>query len=112
MVVEREGRFCVVRDGDVLRAPFLDIRRRVTAGHERGLLSLAFAPDYADSGLFYVYSTDRAGDQRVVEFRRRTADRADADSARLVLRTADDEPAHNGGQARVRTRRAALYRDA
>ena len=71
--------------------------RRSSAGGEQGLLSLAFAPDYAHSGRFYVYYTDRDGDQRVVEYRRRDADRADAGSARLVLRMADSESNHNGG---------------
>ncbi|MDP9135132.1 MAG: PQQ-dependent sugar dehydrogenase [Actinomycetota bacterium] len=98
MVVERGGRIRVVRDGEVQRRPFLDIRRRVRASDEQGLLSLAFAPDYADSGLFYLYFTDRAGDQRVVEYRRRNADRAAVGSARLVLRMADDHRDHNGGQ--------------
>jgi hypothetical protein len=48
--------------------------------------------------LFYVYFSNRAGDERVVEFRRRTADRAAAGSARLVLRMADENRDHNGGQ--------------
>ena len=48
----------------------------MTAGGEQGLLSLAFAPDYARSGRFYVYFTDRAGDQRVVEYRRASRRRA------------------------------------
>ena len=98
MVVERPGRIRVVRDGKVRRTPFLDIRGHVTTGYERGLLSLAFAPDYAESGRFYIYYTDRAGDQRIVEYRRRDADHADAGSARLVMRMADAEPTHNGGQ--------------
>jgi hypothetical protein len=88
----------VVRDGKVQHASFLDIRDRVTVGVEQGMFSLAFAPDYSDSGLFYVYFTDRAGDQRVVEYRRRDADHARAGSARLVLRMVDHEPTHNGGQ--------------
>jgi glucose/arabinose dehydrogenase len=99
MIVEREGRIRVVRDGKPLRRPFLDIRRRVRqANHEQGLLSLAFAPDYAQSRLFYVYYTDRAGDQRVVEYRASTEQLAAKRSARLVLRIADDHPTHNGGQ--------------
>ena len=96
-VVEQGGRVLVLRDGRKLGTPFLDLRSKVTAGGEQGLLSLAFAPDYADSGLFYVYYTDTAGDQRVVEFRRRGADRADPASARLVLRMDDFESNHNGG---------------
>jgi len=96
-VVEQGGRVMVVRDGRKLGTPFLDIRGQVTAGGEQGLLSLAFAPDYAESGRFYVYFTDGAGDQRIVEYRRRDADRADPGSARLVLRMADSESNHNGG---------------
>ena len=98
MVVERGGRIRVVRNGKLLRQPFLDIRRRVVRHNwEQGLLSLAFAPDYARSGLFYVFFTHR-GDDRVVEFRRRDADHVARGSARLVLRIPDQEPDHNGGQ--------------
>jgi glucose/arabinose dehydrogenase len=96
-VVEQGGRVMVVRDGRKLGTPFLDIRDQVTAGGEQGLLSVAFAPDYAQSGLFYVYFTDKSGQQRIVEYHRRDADRADPGSARLVLRMADREVNHNGG---------------
>ncbi|MEY2536214.1 MAG: hypothetical protein QOF29_4124 [bacterium] len=97
MVVEQRGRIMVVRDGRRRPRPFLDIRSRVLTGGERGLLSVAFAPDYARSGRFYVYYTDRGGSQRIVEYRRATADRANAGSARRVLRMADPEENHNGG---------------
>ena len=98
MVVEQGGRIRVVRDGRTLDEPFLDIRSRVTSGGEQGLLGLAFAPDYASSGRFYVYYTDRGSRQVVVEFRRGASDdRADAGSARTVLRMADPEGNHNGG---------------
>jgi glucose/arabinose dehydrogenase len=96
-VVEQGGRVMVVRGGRKLRTPFLDIRNQVTEGSEQGLLSIAFAPSYAESGLFYVYYTDNAGDQRIVEYQRRDADHADEGSARLVLRMADSQPNHNGG---------------
>jgi glucose/arabinose dehydrogenase len=96
-VVEQGGRIRVVRSGKTLPTPFLDVSGQVTAGGEQGLLSMAFAPDYASSGLFYVYFTDKAGDQRVVEFKRASADRADAGSAREVMKMADEEGNHNGG---------------
>jgi glucose/arabinose dehydrogenase len=96
-VVEQAGRVMVVRDGRKLGTPFLDIRGQVTSGSEQGLLSIAFAPDYAQSGLFYVYFTDTSGQQRIVEYHRRDADHADPGSARLVLRMADSESNHNGG---------------
>jgi glucose/arabinose dehydrogenase len=96
-VVEQGGRIMVVRDGRKRSTPFLDISDQVTAGGEQGLLSMAFAPDYASSGRFYVYFTDNDGDQRLVEYRRASADRADPGSARLVLEMPDSESNHNGG---------------
>jgi glucose/arabinose dehydrogenase len=96
-VVEQGGRIRVVRDGRTLSRPFLDIASKVRAGGERGLLSMAFAPDYASSGRFYVDYTDTDGDTRVVEYRRRNAEVADAGSARQVLFQDQPEPNHNGG---------------
>ena len=96
-VVEQAGRIMVVRNGRKLGTPFLDISGQVTSGGEQGLLSMAFAPDYASSGRFYVYFTDNRGDQRVVEYRRQSADRADPGSARVVLVMPDSESNHNGG---------------
>ena len=98
MVVQQGGRISVVRDGKTLSTPFLDISSRVTAGGEQGLLGLAFSPDYAKSGLFYVYFTRRDGKQEVAELRRATSDRANAGSIRSVLVMDDPEANHNGGQ--------------
>ena len=109
-VVEQGGRIRVLVGGRKRATPFLDIRSQVQEGSEQGLLSLAFAPDYARSGRFYVYFTDNSGSQRVVEYKRASADRADAGSARLVLRMADPESNHNGGPAAVRARQAPLHR--
>jgi len=96
-VVERGGRIMVMRDGRKLAEPFLDLRAKTSAGGEQGLLSMAFAPDYAETGRFYVDYTDRRGDSRVVEYRRASADRADAGSARPVLFQRQPESNHNGG---------------
>jgi glucose/arabinose dehydrogenase len=97
-VVEQTGRIRVVRGGKTLPAPFLDLSGSIVSGGEQGLLGMAFAPDYAKSGLFYVDYTDTHGDTRVVEFRRQTADRADPGSARDVLRVAQPQANHNGGE--------------
>jgi glucose/arabinose dehydrogenase len=98
-VVEQGGRIRIVRDGRVLRAPFLDVSPQVVSGGEQGLLGLAFAPDYASSGRFYVDYTDRSGDTRVVEYRRgSSADRANPRSARQLLFQDQPESNHNGGQ--------------
>jgi glucose/arabinose dehydrogenase len=98
-VVEQGGRIRVVRDGHVLARPFLDISSLVVSGGEQGLLGLAFAPDYARSGRFYVDYTDRDGDTRVVEYRRGSSpNRADPRSARELLFQDQPESNHNGGQ--------------
>jgi len=96
-VVEQGGRIMVVRDGRKLARPFLDVSSQIVSGGEQGLLSMAFAPDYAQSGRFYVDYTDRNGDTRVVEYRRSSANRAREASARQVLFQDQPESNHNGG---------------
>lgn len=97
-IVEREGRVRIVKDGALLPTPFLDIQGRVnkTSG-ERGLLGLAFAPDYAASGEFYVYFTDQSGDSVISRFAV-GADPDVADTTETVILLVD-QPAenHNGG---------------
>jgi glucose/arabinose dehydrogenase len=100
-VVERAGRIRVMRDGKKLSTPFLDISSNVRTDSERGLLSMAFAPDYARSGRFYVYFTDNTGDIHIQEFRRSAGnpDVAAAGSARNLLTIGHREFSnHDGGQ--------------
>jgi len=98
-VVEQDGRIVVVRDGQVLDEPFLDVSSQVVSGGEQGLLGLAFAPDYARSGRLYIDYTDTNGDTRIVEYRRgASADRADPGSARQLIFQDQPESNHNGGQ--------------
>jgi glucose/arabinose dehydrogenase len=98
-VVEQDGRIWVMLNGKRVARPFLDIGGRIVSGGEQGLLSMAFAPDYARSGRFYVDFTDRNGDTRVQEFRRskRSPNRADSSTARQVLFVDQPYPNHNGG---------------
>lgn len=97
-VVEQGGTIRVVRGGKRVSRPFLDIRSKVTAGGEQGLLSMAFAPDYATTRRFYVNYTDKRGTQSVVEYRRSASSRDRAlTRGRLVLRYDDAEANHNGG---------------
>jgi glucose/arabinose dehydrogenase len=56
-VVERGGRVRVMQAGVVLETPFLDISSQVNTNGEGGLLGLAFHPDYAENGTFYLYFT-------------------------------------------------------
>jgi hypothetical protein len=67
-VVEQPGRIRVVKNGQLLATPFLDITSRVSYGGERGLLSMAFDPAYATNGWFYVYLTDPNGDIAVERY--------------------------------------------
>ncbi|MFQ5966025.1 MAG: PQQ-dependent sugar dehydrogenase [Acidimicrobiia bacterium] len=97
-VVAKEGRIFVTDPSSDLRV-FLDIRDLVRDRGEQGLLGLAFHPDYAQSGRFFVHYSDGSGDTRVVEYRRSAgSDLADPDPVRVILTA--DQPAgnHNGGQ--------------
>ncbi len=100
-VVEQAGTVREVRDGALLPAPFLDIRDRVKEVSERGMFSIAFAPDYARSGRFYVDYTDRVGNGNVnvVEYRRseESPDQADPGSARTILTIVKPYENHNAG---------------
>ena len=66
-VVEQPGRIRIVKNGQLLPSPFLDITSRVSYGDERGLLSMAFDPQYATNGFFYVYYTSAPNGDIVVE---------------------------------------------
>jgi hypothetical protein len=97
-VLEQPGRIRVVKNGQLVATPFLDIASKLTSGGERGLLGLAFHPRYAQNGFFYVNYTDRNGDTRVERYRvSADADRADAASAQLVISVAQPFANHNGG---------------
>ena len=66
-VAEQPGRIRVVKNGQLLATPFLDITSRVLSGGERGLLSMAFDPAYGTNGRFYVYYTSQPSGDIVVE---------------------------------------------
>ena len=99
-VVEQPGRIVVLRDGHPLPHPFLDIRGAVGYDEaERGLLSVAFPPDYAQSRRVYVYYNDTDGNIRVDVFKRRGPTRAALGSDREVIGIPHPVNAnHNGGQ--------------
>ncbi|NIR76090.1 MAG: PQQ-dependent sugar dehydrogenase [Gemmatimonadetes bacterium] len=98
-VVEQAGRVLIVQDGQLLSTPFLDIRDSVRSGGERGLLSIAFHPDYASNGLFFVsYTSEPDGDTRVARYSvSADPNRADLESARVILERTQPFGNHNGG---------------
>ena len=91
-VTEQGGRVVSVSDGTV--APVLDLTGRVSAGGERGLLGLAFAPD---GSKLYVHYSDLEGDTQVDEYAMGGAG-VDPASRRPVLSVEQPQPNHNGGQ--------------
>jgi glucose/arabinose dehydrogenase len=100
-VVEQSGEVRIVRDGTLLPTPFLDLRSQVTYSGESGLLSIAFAPDYAQSGLLYAFYNSRHGpygDTRISEFRRSPdPDVVDTSSERVLVTVPKPYENHNGG---------------
>ncbi|MBI2401463.1 MAG: PQQ-dependent sugar dehydrogenase [Gemmatimonadetes bacterium] len=97
-VAEQPGRIRIVADESLLATPFLDITDRVLDGGERGLLSVAFHPNYATNGYFYVDYTDLSGDTRVERYRvSADPNLADQGSAKLILFVDQPYANHNGG---------------
>ena len=100
-VVEQTGGVRIVRDEVTLPRPFLDLRGEVKLSSEPGLLSIAFAPDYARSGRVYAFynSTAGNGDIRISEFRRHPTDPdlVDPYSERVLLTIPKPWENHNGG---------------
>ncbi len=97
-VVEQPGRIRVVNNGTLLATPFLDIHSKVTYGGERGLLSVAFHPDYESNGRFFVDYTNLSGNTVIARYDV-SADPnvADDTSEKILLTITQDFANHNGG---------------
>ena len=107
-IVERGGRIKLLKNGTLLPTPFLDIDPIIWSGGERGLLGLAFHPDYESNGYLFVYYTAEAdppdldgGEIVVARYKRDGSndDLADPGSAETVI-VVDRDPFqgnHNGG---------------
>jgi glucose/arabinose dehydrogenase len=98
-VVQQGGQVRIVRDGVLAASPFLDIAGRITSGGERGLLGLAFHPDYPSDPRLFVNYTDANGDTQVSSFTVDPGhpDAADANSEVKLLHIAQPYANHNGG---------------
>ena len=99
-VTEQPGRILVIKDGNVLPAPFLDIVSIVGSdGNEQGLLSVVFHPNYTSNGFFFVNYTNTQGDTTIARYQvSDNPDVADPDSARILLTINQPYVNHNGGQ--------------
>ena len=97
-VVTQAGRIWIVEDGRRVEKPFLDISDEITTGGERGLLGLAFHPNFPETPVFYVNYTDRNGNTVVSEFNVSSPNgNADPASERPILHVEQPFPNHNGG---------------
>jgi glucose/arabinose dehydrogenase len=98
-IAERGGIIRVVQPGAPTASVFLNIQTRIVAGGERGLLGLAFHPDYASNGRFFVFYTRASDGDIVVAEYQVSADPNVADPAETVLLTIEHSANtnHNGG---------------
>ena len=100
-VVEQPGRIRLIKNGVLQPTAFLDISSRVLCCNERGLLSVAFHPQYATNHFFYVYFTTQTnGDIRIERFTASSTnpDVADAATSKLIITASHSaQPNHNGG---------------
>jgi uncharacterized protein (TIGR03437 family) len=109
-VVEQAGRIRIVRNGQVLTEPFLDITSRVSCCGERGLLSVAFPPGYESKGHSYVNYTDLAGNTVVARYRVSSdPNRVDAATETVILYVVQPAANHNGGLLAFGPRDGYLY---
>jgi len=107
-LVQRTGAIRIVDgSGTLLATPFLNIGSGGTAPplgldtsyNEQGLLGLAFHPQYAQNGRFFIYYTDANDDLVIAEYAVSAANPnvADPNSARVILRIYKPNQNHNGG---------------
>ena len=101
VVEQHSGMIKIIKNGVVLATPFLDVNGNTT-GNEQGVLGLAFHPDYANNGFFYVSGTFTGGGAAGrSEVRRYTVSAGDPDVAdvnfTLIFTENQPQSNHNGG---------------
>jgi glucose/arabinose dehydrogenase len=95
----QEGRILIFDSGGILPTPFLDIRSLVSCCGERGLLSVAFHPDYGSNGFFFVNYTNRFGSTIVARYQAsEDPNVANPRSRRILMTVRQPFANHNGGQ--------------
>ena len=97
--VEKIGHIHIIENGQLIETPFLNIEERVNDGsNEMGLLGLAFHPDYAQNGYFFVNYTGSGGDTFISRFQvSGDPNTANPSSELILLRLSQPFPNHNGG---------------
>ncbi len=99
-VMEQAGQVWIIdeKTGEREKEPFLDIRQDVSRkGNEEGLLGLAFSPDFAQSGRYYVNFTDKEKQTRIVRFTSADHKTTQVSTAEVILKYPSEFDNHNGG---------------
>jgi len=98
-ITERAGRIRILQGGSILGTPFLDIVSKISSGgSEQGLLGLAFHPDYAGNGTFFVHYTNLSGAIVLARYQvSSNPNLADAASESILLTVPKPFANHNGG---------------
>ena len=99
-VMEQEGRVWIVdeKSGERAPEPFLDIRGDVSRrANEEGLLGLAFAPDFAETGRYYVNFTDKQEQTRIVRYTSADRKTTATDTGEVIMKYPSEYNNHNGG---------------
>jgi glucose/arabinose dehydrogenase len=97
-VLEKRGAIRIIRDGALLATPFLDIDPKISSGGERGLLGLAFSPEYSADGEFYVNYTNNSGHTVIARYTvTADPDIADPASEEILLTVNQPFGNHNAG---------------
>ncbi|RLA51768.1 MAG: hypothetical protein DRQ65_07595, partial [Gammaproteobacteria bacterium] len=99
-IVDQTGYIRIIDSlGNQLPEPFLDIDDKTFTGGERGFLGLAFHPDYATNGYFFVNYTDNNSDTKIARYKVSASnpDSADVFSEKIMFDIDQPYPNHNGG---------------
>lgn len=102
-ICERQGVVRILKDGQILKRPFLDISdTTVSSFLEQGLYDIEFHPKFKENGKFYVHYSDMwfNGDSFIVEYQvnKENPDKADPKTARVIMQIDQPYANHNGGE--------------
>lgn len=107
---QNTARIKIIKNGEVLKTPFLDIGPLASEAAERGLLGLAFHPGYSENGLFFVNYTDNAGNTVIARYKvSDDPDIADPKSVMILLKVKQPVGNHNGGMLAFGPKDGYLY---
>ena len=111
-IAEKTGKIKIIDStGTILATPFLDISGLITTNSERGLLGLAFHPDYTNNGYFYVNYTNNDGNTSIARYEvsNSNVNLADISTGQIILEYDQPYTNHNGGDINFGPQDGYLY---